>query len=350
MINQQLAELSNLLVIIAIVIYVLAMFGFAADLFSTIQARSDARLAAQEKQQALQAAGSGGGVAVMDRAGPLDVDHEPDGTGDTAGDALVRRGMSAARYALIMTAVGAPLHAGAMILRGIATERVPWSNMYEFAMTGSAVVILLFLVMSFRRPQMQALGTFVVVPMLILMLAAQTFWIVPAAALTPSLQNSHWLVIHVAVAIIACALSIIGAIIAGLQLIQGRRERLLLEGTAGHTSVWGIIMDRVPSAKDLEVMSFRVHGIGFIAWTFTLIFGAVWAAEAWGRYWGWDPKEVWTFVIWVIYAAYLHARATRGFRGNRAAWFALAGFAAVVLNFTVVNTVINGLHSYSGLT
>ena len=81
----------------------------------------------------------------------------------------------------------------------------------------------------------------------------------------------------------------------------------------------------------------------------TLICGSIWAREAWGRYWGWDPKEVWTFVIWVLYAAYLHARATGGFRRNRAAGLALAGFVAVVVNYTIVNTVINGLHSYSGL-
>ena len=99
----------------------------------------------------------------------------------------------------------------------------------------------------------------------------------------------------------------------------------------------------------LETLSLRVHSVAFVCWTFTLICGAIWAREAWGRYWGWDPKEVWTFIIWVIYAAYLHARATGGFRSTRAAGLALAGFVAVVFNYTIVNTVINGLHSYSGL-
>src|SRR5699024_10597719 len=119
-----------------------------------------------------------------------------------------------------------------------------------------------------------------------------------------------------------------------------------------HPEHWGRVghvLDRLPTSKPLEALSFRIHSIAFVCWTFTLIFGAVWAREAWGRYWGWDPKEVWTFIIWVIYAAYLHARATGGFRGTRAAWLALAGFVAVVFNYAIVNTVINGLHSYSGL-
>ena len=116
-----------------------------------------------------------------------------------------------------------------------------------------------------------------------------------------------------------------------------------------HRGRIGATLDRLPVSRVLETLSFRVHSVAFVCWTFTLICGSIWAREALGRYWGWDPKEVWTFVIWVLYAAYLHARATGGFRRNRAAGLALAGFVAVVFNYTIVNTVINGLHSYSGL-
>lgn len=105
----------------------------------------------------------------------------------------------------------------------------------------------------------------------------------------------------------------------------------------------------LPSADQLETLAYRINLVGFILWTFTLIAGAIWAEAAWGRYWGWDTKEVWTFIVWVLYAGYIHARATRGWQGTRSALLGLTGFAAVLFNFGVVNVFFNGLHSYSGL-
>ncbi|WP_341856262.1 cytochrome c biogenesis protein CcsA [Brachybacterium sp. GPGPB12] len=211
-----------------------------------------------------------------------------------------------------------------MISRALATQRVPWANMYEFATTSTAIVMVAFLAFSVRRTEPRALGTFVVGPVSLVLLLAQTFWIVPAAELTPSLQNSHWIYIHIGVAIMATALSILGAVVASMQPLQAKHERVLAERAATeefpeHWGRFGHVLDRSPSSSSLEALSFRIHSVAFVCWTFTLIFGAIWAREAWGRFWGWDPKEVWTFIIWVIYAAYLHARATGGFRGSRAA-------------------------------
>ena len=356
MTEQSLAQLSNLLFVVAIVVYVLAMIGFAADLARSAQRRSDAKLDAKLGAEQAMASGArdralvGAGApadpyaAVADGAvsspqrpavAPAVVPEEP---------APISR---AGSFAMTMMTGGAAVHLVGVLFRGLATHRVPWSNMYEFAMTGSAVVIAAFLVILARRRDLRVLGTFLVVPMLILMLIAQRMWYVPAAALPPSLQNSHWLVIHVSVAIISTALFTIGAVVSGLQLLRARIEKQGIPAEPGRIA--GILL-RLPTAKDLEALAFRIHAVGFVLWTFTLIFGAIWASTAWGRYWGWDPKEVWTFVIWVVYAAYLHARATAGFRGTRSAWFALVGFACVIFNFTIVNTVINGLHSYSGLT
>lgn len=338
-----LAQLSNLAFVVAIAVYVLALLGFAADLAGSAQRRSDARLAARERT-AVGAAGPGdkaGSVAVLDR--------EPVPAPGASGSG----GMSAGAFAMIMASAAATLHLAGVVLRGLATARVPWSNMYEFAMTGTAVVMAVFLLVTVRRRDMRVLGTFIVGPLLIIMLIAQRMWYLPAAHLPPSLQNSHWLVIHVLVAILASALFALGAVVSVMQLVQARRERRGRAGAPAPTRAGRLgaaIMDRLPTSTDLEAFAFRLHAIGFVLWTFTLIFGSIWASTAWGRYWGWDPKEVWTFVIWVVYAAYLHARATVGFRGDRAAWFALVGFASVVFNFTIVNTVINGLHSYSGLT
>jgi cytochrome c-type biogenesis protein CcsB len=104
-----------------------------------------------------------------------------------------------------------------------------------------------------------------------------------------------------------------------------------------------------PKEEQLERLAYRFNIIGFILWTFTLIAGAIWAERAWHRYWGWDTKEVWTFIIWTIYAGYLHANATRGWSGKRSAWLGVIGFLAIIFNFTIVNLYFKGLHVYSGL-
>ena len=96
-------------------------------------------------------------------------------------------------------------------------------------------------------------------------------------------------------------------------------------------------------------MTYRVLAFSFPLWTFAVIAGAIWAEQAWGRYWGWDPKETWAFITWVIYAAYLHARSTVGWRGDRATWQAQAGWAAYLINYIGVNIFVNSLHSYAGV-
>ncbi|MBA2696795.1 MAG: cytochrome c biogenesis protein CcsA, partial [Actinobacteria bacterium] len=105
----------------------------------------------------------------------------------------------------------------------------------------------------------------------------------------------------------------------------------------------------LPRAAALERLTYGVHVVAFPLWTFTLVAGAIWAEQAWGRYWGWDPKEVWTFVIFTVYAAYLHARATTGMTTRRATWIAVAGFGCVIVNYAVVNIFFVGFHSYSGV-
>jgi cytochrome c-type biogenesis protein CcsB len=147
------------------------------------------------------------------------------------------------------------------------------------------------------------------------------------------------------VAIIGTAFFAIGFALSVVQLLQSRRERQVEEGRPQQLR----FLQTMPSATTLENLAYRTNIVAFILWTFTLIAGAIWAEKAWGRYWGWDTKEVWTFIIWVIYAGYIHARATRGWRGSRSAWLAVVGFSAVMFNFGVVNVFFHGLHSYSGL-
>lgn len=244
-----------------------------------------------------------------------------------------------ARVALALTAVGWAVQVAAIVLRGAAASRVPWANMFEFALTGTGIIVGVFLFAQFWK-DLRFLGTFVTgLAVLLLLLATRNLY-VDVVPLPPALQSA-WLVVHVMVAILGTGFFALGAGLSIVQLLQDRREK------GGLAKVR--FLATIPSSEALERLAYRVNVIGFVLWTFTLIFGAIWAERAWGRYWGWDTKEVWTFVIWVVFAGYIHARATRGWRGNRSAILAIIGFAAVLFNFTVVNLFFTGLHAYSGL-
>jgi len=243
------------------------------------------------------------------------------------------------RVAFALTILAWVVHVAGLVLRGLAAGRVPWANMFEFAATGTALIVLVFLVVQFWR-DLRFLGVFVTgIVTLLLGLATVNFY-VEVTPLPPALQ-SIWLVVHVFVASLATGFLAVGGGVSIAQLLQERRE-------AGRTRGLRFLRS-VPDAEVLESTANRVIIVGFALWTFTLIAGAIWAERAWGRYWGWDTKEVWTFIIWVVFAGYVHARATRGWRGSRSAWLAIIGFTAVLFNFTVVNLFFKGLHAYSGL-
>ncbi|QAY74818.1 c-type cytochrome biogenesis protein CcsB [Agromyces protaetiae] len=251
----------------------------------------------------------------------------------------------ALRVAVAMTVLAWVLHLAGDVLRGVAAGRVPWANMYEFALTGTLVVTTVFLVVLLvSKIDLRFLGTFVTGLVLVLLGVATVNFHVSVVPLPPALQ-SLWLIIHVFVATSAVGFFALGFALSVVQLMQSRREAT----AATAESVKRSFLATLPKAKTLENLAYRVNIIGFILWTFTLMAGAIWAEKAWGRYWGWDTKEVWTFIIWVIYAGYIHARATRGWRGSRSAWLAIIGFSAVLFNFTIVNLFFKGLHAYSGL-
>ena len=161
----------------------------------------------------------------------------------------------------------------------------------------------------------------------------------------PALQ-SYWIAIHVTAMIIAIGMYIFGAVVTVLYLLSARHERRV---AAGQESASAGIMARLPGAGTLDRLAYRAILFAFPAWTFAVIAGAIWADHAWGRYWGWDPKETWSFIIWLVYAAFLHARATAGWRGRRAAYIQLFGFACLMFNLVGVNLWITGLHSYAGI-
>ena len=249
------------------------------------------------------------------------------------------------RVAIIILAVGALLHGTGVVLRGIAASRVPWANMYEFSITGSFVVMVIFLV-ALAIKDIRLLATFVSGFVLLILGSATAIFYVEVKSLMPALQ-SYWLVIHVTVAILATAFFNIAAALSIAYIFKTAKwvEKSKLKAVATFRRILALF----PSIEKIERLSYRFNIIGFILWSFTLIAGAIWAERAWHRYWGWDTKEVWTFIIWTIYAGYLHANATRGWTGKRSAWLSIIGFVAILFNFTVVNLFFKGLHVYSGL-
>jgi cytochrome c-type biogenesis protein CcsB len=232
--------------------------------------------------------------------------------------------------------------------------------MYEFTLVGVVVAVVVLIVVQ-RTRFIPFMGVVVLGISVLALALAVVVLFVQADAVQPALQY-YWLVLHVGVAIIATGVFTVGFAAAVLQVLQDAREqgrsRLgapRADGRPGPFHSWRVTgpawawLRSAPSARELEAFSFRLNAIGFVLWTFTLIGGAIWAEHAWGRYWGWDPKEVGTFVAWVVYAAYLHARTTRGWSGRRAAYVVFVGYAVVIANFTVVNLFVTGKHSYSGL-
>lgn len=221
-----------------------------------------------------------------------------------------------------------------VVLRGIAANRVPWANMYEFAISTAFLMLLIYLTaMSIK--DLKFIATFISGFALVILFASVSLFYVEVKTLMPALQ-SYWLVIHVVVAVLATGFF---SVAAGLHIAY-----LVKAGNFAKK-----LMNVFPSLETLERLAYRFNVVGFVSWSFTLIAGAIWAERAWHRYWGWDTKEVWTFIIWVLYAGYLHAMATRGWNGKRAAWLGLIAFFSVIFNFTIVNLFFKGLHVYSGL-
>lgn len=265
------------------------------------------------------------------------VDEAP--TPDAAEAPEMRRDL-AGRMGVSFTVLATLILVAGVVARGLAAERVPWGNMYEFSCAGVAVAMTVYLGLV-KTQQVQWLGGIVTGFGVIVLGLSMTVY-VPAGPLVPAL-HSYWLVIHVAAAMIAGSAFLVGAATSVLYLVKARAERLTPNEEDRVGPIW-----RLPSSVAMDRLAYRVHAFAFPIWTFgALIAGPIWAQYAWGRYWGWDPKEVWAFITWVVYAGYLHARATAGWKGKAAAILALVGFATFMFNYVGVNLFVPGLHSYS---
>ncbi|MFV0320279.1 MAG: c-type cytochrome biogenesis protein CcsB [Microbacterium sp.] len=328
-------DVSILLVWTAIAIYALAFVAYTIDLST----RSALAVEAQDARARELVGAAVGQARAAERAAAAEVDARP----------VARPRFVWARIGTSLTVLGFLFHVGADVTRGIAAERVPWANMYEFALTGTMLIVLVYLLV-LTRYDLRFLGAFITgLTVLLLGGTAISFYTEVVPLMDP--LKSVWLVIHVFVASLGTAFFALAFALSVLQLMQSRRERKAVVDAAGTEVRTGPrFLRTLPGSDTLESLAYRFAIIGFILWTFTLIAGAIWADDAWGRFWGFDTKEVWTFVIWVLYAGYIHARATRGWRGTRSAWLSIIGFAAVMFNFTIVNMFFKGRHVYSGLS
>jgi cytochrome c-type biogenesis protein CcsB len=354
--NEHLANISNTLIYSAMAVYTLAFFTYIAEWIFGSRSRIGRTAAA------LTGAGEGkgtkapavtvttaGGTAVLERpkvvvraaAGARDV---PDGPGAHGGD---EKGDLYGRIAVSLTVVAFLVEFGGVLARAASVERAPWGNMYEFNITFSTVAVGVYLTLLTLKKNVRWLGLFLITTVLLDLGIAVTVLYTASDQLVPAL-HSYWLYIHVSTAILCGAVFYVGAVGTILYLFKDSYEsKLASGGTPGRFAT--SFLERLPASANLDKFSYRVNAAVFPLWTFTIIAGAIWAESAWGRYWGWDPKETWAFITWVAYACYLHARATAGWKGRKAAYLALLAFGCWLFNYYGVNIFVSGKHSYAGV-
>ncbi|MFJ7158362.1 c-type cytochrome biogenesis protein CcsB [Streptomyces sp. NPDC101118] len=358
--NENLAHISNVLIYSSMAVYTLAFFAHIAEW--TFGSRSKVgrtaaaltggaarTAAARGAAPAVQVKTKGGGTAVLEQpkvvtraaSGTRDV---PDGPGAAGG---TEQGDLYGRIAVSLTTLGFLVEAAGVVARALSVQRAPWGNMYEFSITFSTVAVGAYLVLLALKKNVRWMGLMLVTTVLLDLGIATTWLYTDSDQLVPAL-HSYWLYIHVSTAIICGAVFYIGAVGTVLYLFRDSYEAKLEQG--GKPGKFATsVLERLPSSGSLDKFSYRINAAVFPLWTFTIIAGAIWAGDAWGRYWGWDPKEVWSFVTWVAYACYLHARATAGWKGRKAAYLALFAFACWIWNYYGVNILLSGKHSYAGV-
>ncbi|WP_067466836.1 c-type cytochrome biogenesis protein CcsB [Actinomadura macra] len=331
--DADLANLSDKLMLTTVVLYIIALFAYAADLGfgrRRVATADAAETAEKAEAKVLVAAGGAGAETAGAGAG--------ESAAASAGEDGERRQVDWARLAVLLNVVGWGSHLGVLVSRGLAADRWPWANMYEFLAAISFAAVTAFLVVMWRY-KAQFLGAFVMVAAVVA-LGVDNLWLYDSVGPVSPALNSYWIAIHVTAAITATGAFTVAGASTILYLVKVRAEARKAVAAGGALS-------RLPSVEALDRLSLRVTMFAFPIWTAAIIMGAIWADEAWGRYWGWDPKETWSFVTWIIYAAYLHARSTAGWKGRKAAILSMVAFAALLFNFFGVNYIFSGMHSYA---
>ena len=336
-----LGEWSRYVVSGAVAAFIVAWLAYCAETAYRVRSR---RTAAPDEREAVGVGATqrNNGASAASPAGTTGSWQDRRATGGNgepdAGDGVdpVRQmagiGFSVSVLATLLLAAG-------VVMRAIGVSRAPWGNMYEFSITASLVASVVFLAVA-RSRMGRALAVWIVLLIFLALGLAVTVLYLPPGPLVPALR-SYWLVIHVGAAVLAFGLFTVAAVVSALQIMSERAETKGVGG--GFAAV-------LPASSTLDRLGYRLIAVGFPVWTFgPLIMGAIWAEASWGRYWGWDPKEVWALITWLAYAAFLHARATAGWKGSKASAVSLVAYGTVLFSYFGVNILFNGLHSYGGL-
>ncbi|WP_035800719.1 c-type cytochrome biogenesis protein CcsB [Kitasatospora mediocidica] len=377
-VNPHLAELSNKLIYSAMAVYLLAMFAYMfewtfgskgavavrsaeqATLAETAAAATlpqQAKVAKAAKSVTVTVASPGGGTTTLTRTALAGEGATVVTSGRGDGDVLdgpgaagtSEKGDMAGRMAVSLTVLGFLINAGGVFTRGLSVMRWPWGNMYEFSCAFAVSTVAAFLMLLLAKKPVRWLGLPVVLTAVLTLGLATTVLYTDSEQLVPAL-HSYWLGIHVTTAIISGGALHAAFVVTALYLGKDTYDKRIAAGkTTGPFNTAASVWDRLPAAATLDKLSYRINAMVFPLWTFTIIAGAIWAESAWGKYWEWDPKETWSFITWVAYACYLHARATAGWKGRKAAYLACLAFACFVFNYYGVNIFVTGKHSYAGV-
>ncbi|NEE00322.1 c-type cytochrome biogenesis protein CcsB [Phytoactinopolyspora halotolerans] len=345
------AEWSRFVVGCALFIYLGVWLAFISEMGLRLRLKRATASATTGATPDLVAVGTGASAVAAESSGDArsgaaeggeqDAPDGPEAAGDSAdlrgylaeqADVRYRMGRTLLLVATAVLAVG-------VAMRGIGTERVPWGNMHEFSITAALVASVAFIFVG-RTAAGRAVASWGILLVFVTLGLAVTYLYVPPGPLPPALE-SYWLVIHVGCAVLAFGLFTVAAVVNILQILAERAER---RGATGG------FVGLLPTSSVLDRLGYRLAAAGFPIWTIgPLILGAVWAEVSWGRFWGWDPKEVWALITWLVYAAYLHARATAGWKGSKASTVALIGYGTAIFSYFGVNIFFEGLHAYGGL-
>ena len=360
MINESLAHFSDLAFEMGLAGYIMALVCFGIEFAAkrgVVPTAAEATSAAFRSARVDGRVAVGGAPADFDRGGPA-IGVLPSRTRPARRPIGPRFGLAG----IVVLGLGFLAHVTAIVTRGVAAGRAPWGNLMEISSMICAFAVVGFLA-AFLRTRSRTIGFFVLIPVVILMYVAQSALYTTAGTLVPAL-HSYWLVIHVLAVSLSSGVLMFAGVCSGLYLLRSRYEKKVgieriwaaehLNGDDPDERARALVTERsplasLPSLATLDKLAYRSTIVAFPIFTFAVIAGAMWAEVAWGRYWGWDPKETCAFVTWVCYAAYLHARSTAGWRGTRSAWISVLGFVSMMFNLFVINLLVSGLHSYAGL-
>ena len=323
LVNTTMAELSDLTFRTAFIVYIVALilaFIYYGRVNSIIEAR---REALAEKKVLVGA----GGPEVVEKQKPE--------------EAMIANARKWAGMTQALVWVGVALHLVAFVTRGLAAGRFPLGNLYEYILFMTAVIMVVVAVVV-QRKNWHTVWPWLLFPMVIAMFLNSTVFHMQAAPVVPALQ-SYWLPVHVSSVSVGASVGLVSGAFALLYLLRMHQPRGKEHG------VLGAIARPLPDAKTLDQIAYKTAVVTLPLFGIGIVFGAIWAEVAWGRFWGWDAKETVSMITWILYAAYLHARATAGWKSAAAAWINVFAMAMTIFNMTYVNTVIAGLHSYAGL-